>query len=82
MVWYDASNPMSPVATTISVTVPIRAARRPRRSPMWPKITAPTGRATKPNAEVTSEAMTPMTGSSAGKNSAGKTKATAVAQMK
>lgn len=45
---------------------------------MWPKIAAPMGRAAKPTAKVTKEAMVAVVASSEGKNSLLKTSAAAV----
>ena len=53
--------------------VMIRVRLRPTRSPMWPKIRPPTGRATKPIAKVAKASRVPTTGSSLGKNSLLKT---------
>ena len=50
---------------------------RPTRSPKWPKMAAPTGRATNPTKNVVNESIVPMNGSEPGKNFAGKTVAAA-----
>ena len=44
------STPISVLAMPISSSVEISVALRPMRSPQWPKIAAPTGRAAKPTA--------------------------------
>jgi hypothetical protein len=42
--------PMRNVAMPMSMSVETSVALRPIRSPQWPKIIAPTGRAAKPTA--------------------------------
>ncbi len=56
----------------------IRVALRPIRSPQWPKIAAPTGRAANPTAYVANDSSRPAYSVEAGKNSAGKMSAAAV----
>ena len=50
---------MSVLAMPISSRVEISVALRPIRSPKWPKMAAPTGRAAKPTAYVANEASAP-----------------------
>ena len=52
---------------------------RPTRSPKWPKITAPSGRAKKAIEKVANEARRAVVGSLFGKNSVGNTRTAAVA---
>ena len=55
---------------------------RPLRSPMWPKIIPPTGRATNPTANEANAASVPANSEKVGKNSRPKTSADAVPKMK
>lgn len=55
---------------------------RPIRSPKWPKMIAPTGRAKKATANVAKDASTAVLGFAAGKKIVGKTNAAAVPKMK
>ena len=50
---------MRPVATPMMPTVQSSVARRPSRSPMWPKITAPIGRTMNASAIVENAASWP-----------------------
>ena len=50
IVAYVGSTPIRTLAMPISSSVEISVALRPIRSPQWPKIAAPTGRAAKPTA--------------------------------
>jgi hypothetical protein len=63
------STPMSPVTRPIITTVISRHARRPMRSPRWPKMIPPSGRATKPTANEANAARVATTGSPVAKNS-------------
>jgi hypothetical protein len=54
-----------------------RSFLRPMRSPKWPKIRPPTGRAMNPIANVASDDSVPVAGSADGKNTVGKTTAAA-----
>jgi hypothetical protein len=74
--------PISPVAQPIITTVIRRAGRRPMRSPTAPKITAPTGRATKPTPKVAKAAIVAAAGLSVLKYSRLKTRAEAVPNRK
>jgi hypothetical protein len=47
---YVGITPIAKLARPISSSVEISVALRPTRSPQWPKIAAPTGRAAKPTA--------------------------------
>ena len=51
---------------------------RPMRSPKWPKMTPPSGRATKPTPNAAKASSVPMKGLASGKNSLGNTSAAAV----
>lgn len=51
---------------------------RPKRSPKWPKMIPPRGRAMKPTAKVAKAASVPTAGEASGKNSAPSTRADAV----
>ena len=70
--------PISTVAMPIMSSVVMRVFFRPIRSPKWPKMMAPTGRAKKATAKVPKEATVPAAVPSAGKNTTGKTRAAAV----
>ena len=70
---------MRNVATPMVSSAPISVALRPIRSPKWPKITEPIGRATKAAAKVAMEASSLAVSSSPAKNSAGNTATAAVA---
>ncbi len=72
------STPTSVVANPIISSVMIRVALRPMRSPQWPKMNAPTGRAANPMAYVAKDSSRPAYVEDSGKNSAGKTSAAAV----
>ncbi len=52
-IWsYDGSNPIAAVPTPMISSVSSSIFLRPTRSPKWPKISPPTGRARKPTAKV------------------------------
>ena len=51
----------------IAATEKVSAARRPRRSPIWPTSAPPTGRMRKPTAKMPNAASTCATGSWLGK---------------
>jgi hypothetical protein len=55
---------------------------RPTRSPKWPKMMPPTGRAAKPTPNVANAASVPTVGSAVGKNSSLKISAAAVPYRK
>ncbi len=77
-IWlYVGRRPIRKVATPIIVNVATRTALRPRRSPKWPKMIPPRGRATKPTANVPNAAMVPARGLDWGKNNLPKTRAAA-----
>ena len=75
---YPGSRPIRNVLIPISISVVTSIALRPTRSPKWPKIAAPTGRAAKPTNWVPKDSRTPVYAACLGKNSAGKTSADAV----
>ncbi|WP_246266718.1 hypothetical protein [Nonomuraea typhae] len=62
------------MSSSVATSVPLR----PMRSPRWPKITPPSGRARKPTQNVAKEAITPAAGLASGKNNRLKTRAEAV----
>ena len=72
------SSPMANVATPMIRSVRTRIVLRPSRSPKWPKIMLPNGRAKKPTAKVLKAARVPATGSKLGKKSCPKTSPAAV----
>ena len=78
MVLASGMRPIITVAMPIMSSVVMRVFFRPIRSPKWPKMIAPTGRAKKATANVPKEAMVPAAAPRAGKNTTGKTRAAAV----
>ena len=65
--------PIRNVATPIIINVMISMLLRPSLSPKWPKIKPPSGRVTKPTANVVYASSVDTTGSPPGKNSLLKT---------
>ena len=65
----SGSTPTSPVTMPIMTTVISRHARRPMRSPRWPKMIPPSGRAANPTAKEANAARVATTASSVAKNS-------------
>ena len=70
---------MRKVATPIVSSDPTRVALRPNLSPKWPKMTAPTGRATMAAPKMLNESSRFVVSLPAGKNRMGKTRTAAVA---
>ena len=60
---YVGRKPIAAVAIPVRAIVTISVSRRPTRSPMWPKIRPPIGRATKPIAKVANESSVATVGS-------------------
>ena len=75
---YVGSRPIAAVATPMISSEITSIDLRPTRSPKWPKMMPPSGRATKPTAKVANAASVPAVGSTFGKNSSSKTSAAAV----
>ena len=69
--------PIAAVATPIIISVTMSVAVRPIRSPIGPKIAAPSGRAAKPTKYVLNDSSAAMYGSLFGKNLCGKISAAA-----
>jgi hypothetical protein len=69
------NKPMATVLRPISSRVATSVDLRPMRSPKWPKMIPPSGRATKPAVNVRKDRISPINGSTLGKNSAGNTRA-------
>jgi hypothetical protein len=67
-----------PASAAMITIVIISMILRPRRSPKWPKMAPPIGRAMNPTEKVASEARVPAKGSILGKNRVLKTSAAAV----
>src|SRR5262249_56329179 len=76
------SRPIKKVAIPINMRVATSVLLRPMRSPKWPKIMAPTGRAANPTAWVPNESKRPAYGELPGKKRSGKTRAAAVPDRK
>lgn len=72
------STPIRNVAVPMRSRVVTSVALRPTRSPMCPKIAAPTGRAAKPTNSVLNDKRVPLSCELLGKNRWGKTRAAAV----
>ncbi len=74
-------HPMRNVDAPMSTSVNISTRRRPSRSPKWPRMNAPTGRATYAKPNVAND-MTSAASSPEGKNTFGKISAAAVPYRK
>ena len=79
---WPGSTPMRRVAMPMISSVTTRVALRPTRSPTWPKMAAPTGRAAKPTNWVAERQQDADERGVAGKKTCGKTKAAAVPYRK
>lgn len=77
MVSYVGTQPTATVEAPVSSET-TRTGRRPRRSPMCPNSTEPSGRATNPTPNVANAASVPASGENVGKNSGPRTSAAAV----
>ena len=75
---YVGRQPIRNVPTPMRSSVATRVPLRPIRSPKWPKIAAPIGRAAKPTNWVPYESRMPANLDWSGKNRSGKTSAAAV----
>src|SRR5258705_146248 len=77
MTSYDGVSPTAIVEAPMMNIVNTRSFFRPTRSPKWPKIAAPIGRATKPTKNVVNDSIVATNGSEPGKNFRGNTAAAA-----
>ena len=75
---YVGSRPMRVVLTPMTMSVVMRMALRPSRSPKCPNTAPPNGRTAKPTAYVAKAAKVPATGLAPGKNNGPNTSAAAV----
>lgn len=75
---YVGTKPTATVAAPVSSSEATMTGRRPRRSPMCPNSTDPSGRATNPTPNVAKAASVPASGENVGKNSGPRTSAAAV----
>lgn len=78
MLSYVGTQPTATVAAPVRSSEASRTGRRPRRSPMCPNSTDPSGRATKPTPKVPKAASVPASGENVGKNNGPSTRAAAV----
>src|ERR1700690_4279134 len=69
---------LTPMRSSVATSVDLR----PTRSPRYPKITPPSGRARKPIVKVLKDRIFPVNGSASGKKRAGKTRVAAVPYRK
>ena len=69
MLAYGGMKPIRPVARPMPTTEMVSEVRRPKRSPIGPRMKPPSGRAKKPTAKTASAESAPTTGESLPKNS-------------